>query len=192
MPSLRITALTAATAVLAVAPLALTACGGDAVSPTATPGSAAVSTPASALTIDDAWVKTADKGMSAAFGTLVNHTGTEINIVSGTTPSSPMVELHEVVGMSGDMKMQPVRGGFTVPAGGRLELRPGGFHLMLMDVRTPIKPGDQVAFTLTLKDGNKIGFTALGKAFNGGNENYKPGDMSSSPSASASPSMSGM
>lgn len=171
--------LPVAAAVLA-ASLTLAACGEDepttAVPSASVPAATAASaSPAAVLTIDDAWVKTADKGMSAAFGTLVNHTGADITIVSGTTPVSPMVELHEVVGSDGEMKMQPVKGGFTVPANGKLELKSGGFHIMLMDVKTPIKPGDQVAFTLTLKDGTKIDFTALGKAFKGGNENYKSG-----------------
>jgi copper(I)-binding protein len=171
--------LPVAAAALIAASLALTACGDDkpttAVPSASAPVATAAASPAAALTIDDAWVKTADKGMSAAFGTLVNHTGADITIVSGTTPASPMVELHEVVGSDGEMKMQPVKGGFTVPANGKLELKSGGFHIMLMNVKTPIKPGDQVAFTLALKDGTKIDFTALGKAFKGGNENYKAG-----------------
>jgi periplasmic copper chaperone A len=168
------------TAAILAALLTLAACGDD--KPTAAVPSApapaaatASASPAAVLTIDDAWVKTADKGMSAAFGTLVNHTGADITIASGTTPVSPMIELHEVAGSGGEMKMQPVKGGFTVPPNGRLELKPGGFHIMLMNVKTPIKPGDQVAFTLTLKDGTKIDFTALGKAFKGGNENYRSG-----------------
>ncbi|GLZ10642.1 hypothetical protein Acsp04_08770 [Actinomadura sp. NBRC 104425] len=120
-------------------------------------------------------MKTADKGMSAAFGTLVNTTGAAITVTSAATPASPEVELHEVAGSGGEMKMRPVKGGFTVPAGGRLELKPGGYHIMLMDLAKPIRPGDRVPFTLTLAGGGTVEFTALGKSFQGGNENYEPG-----------------
>jgi copper(I)-binding protein len=159
---------------------AMTACGGDDQGTAATgspaPASAsAAATPAAApLRITDPWVKTADKGMTAAFGTLVNTTGTDITITEAATPASSKVELHEVAGAAGEMKMQPVNGGFVVPANGKLELKPGGFHIMLMDVTRPIEPGDQVAFTLTLAGGAKAEFTALAKAFQGGNESYAP------------------
>jgi copper(I)-binding protein len=162
---------------LALLALPLAACGGG----NDTAGAAATATPAAsaqapkaALTITDPWVKTADKGMTAAFGTITN-TGAEVTIVSAATPASPKVELHEVVGDGGEMKMRARQGGFTVPAGGRLELKPGGYHIMLMDVTGPIEPGRQVAFTLTLADRSTIAFSALAKDYNGGNETYAPG-----------------
>ncbi|GAA3938746.1 hypothetical protein GCM10023085_20210 [Actinomadura viridis] len=165
---------------LAAAVLALAACSGS--EPEAAPRTGAATSPAvhgsaaaAPLTVVDPWVKTADKGMSAAFGTLVNTTGAEITVVSAATPASPSVELHEVTGAAGKMTMRPREGGFVIPARGRLDLRPGGFHIMLMDVVRPVRPGDPVAFTLTLKDGGTVRFTALGKAFKGGNETYRPG-----------------
>ena len=45
---------------------------------------------------------------------------------------------------------------------------------MMMDVKTPVKPGDEVSVTLTLADGEKVEFTAVGKDFAGGNESYQP------------------
>ncbi|GAA3202420.1 copper chaperone PCu(A)C [Actinocorallia longicatena] len=178
-------------AVLALA-LTLSACGGSD-DPAPVKAAPAASTPiastpiastpiastptlaAPSLTVTGQWVKTADKGMSAAFGTLVNDTGADITVVAATTPASPMVELHEVLGAGGEMKMQPRKGGFTVPAHGRLELKPGGLHIMLMNVTEPIEPGAEIAFTLKLEDGTTVPFTALGKAFKGGNEKYAPG-----------------
>lgn len=172
---------TTAAAPLAAACLALAGCGGgdsaaDAPSsPAASSASPASSGRAAALTVQDAWVKAADKGMTAAFGVLVNTTGSAITVASAVTPASPKVELHEVADSGGEAKMRPVQGGFTVPAGGRLELKPGGYHIMLMDLAKPIRPGDQVAFTLALAGGGTVEFTAVGKSFQGGNENYEPG-----------------
>lgn len=163
---------------------ALSACGtGEAASPPASPGAAAsqaASAPpstAAALTITDPWVKTTKEGMTAAFGTIVNHTGADVTVVSGATPLSPMVELHEVVEAEGKMVMRPKEGGFVIPASGSHVLSPGGDHIMLMDVAKEVKPGAEVPFTLTLGDGGTFEFTALGKDFAGGNEEYKGGDM---------------
>lgn len=139
---------------------------------------AAAQTPASAaaapLSISDPWVKTARSGMSAAFATLVNTTGAAVTVVAASTPVSPSVELHEVVGDGGTTTMRRKQGGFVIPAGGWHVLQPGGDHIMLMDVRTAVEPGAEVPFTLTLKDGRTVSFTAVAKDFAGANESYAP------------------
>lgn len=166
---------------LAFGSAALTGCGSDDTS--AKEGSAAPSASASAsesgatapLVFENAWVKAAEKGMSAAFGTLVNTTGAEVTVVSAATPVSPMVELHEVAGTGGQTRMKEKDGGFVIPAGGELELKPGGHHIMLMGLEQKLEPGGEVAFTLNLKDGTKADVTAVVKSFQGGNETYAPG-----------------
>jgi copper(I)-binding protein len=145
---------------------------------TTTASPAAAQAPASAaaapLSISDPWVKTARSGMSAAFATLVNTTGEAVTVVAARTPVSPNVELHEVVGDGGTTTMRRKQGGFVIPAGGRHVLQPGGDHIMLMDVRTAVEPGAEVPFTLTLKDGRTVSFTAVAKDFAGANESYAP------------------
>lgn len=154
-------------AVVAALGAGLVACdGGKQAAPAPSKASAPVA-------VADAWVKTADEGMSAAFGTLRNTTGAELTIVSATSPVSAM-ELHEVVVDGGKMVMRPKAAGFTIPAGGAHQLRPGGDHLMLMGLKSPVRAGDQVSFTLRLKDGRSVAFTAPAKPFAGANENYVP------------------
>lgn len=128
---------------------------------------------AASLTIKDPWVKAADAEMTAAFGTLVNQTGRDLTVVGATSPASP-IELHEVAMQDGKMVMRPKEGGLVVKAGGTHELSPGGDHLMLLQPSGPIKPGDQVRFTLTLADGSTVPFTAVAKPFAGGGESYAP------------------
>ncbi|MEU8175465.1 copper chaperone PCu(A)C [Microbispora hainanensis] len=138
---------------------------------------AAAQTPVSAaapLSVADPWVKTARSGMSAAFATLVNTTGEAVTVVTASTPVSPSVELHEVVGDGGTTTMRRKEGGIVIPAGGRHVLQPGGDHIMLMNVRKAIEPGTEVPFTLTLKDGRTVSFTAVAKDFAGANESYAP------------------
>ncbi|WP_220499345.1 copper chaperone PCu(A)C [Microbispora sp. H10949] len=158
---------------------ATAACGSEepssasAASPSAV--AASPSSAPAALSITDPWVKTAKKGMTAAFGTLVNNSDSDVTVIAGSTPAAPMVELHEVVESKGKMVMRPKKGGFVVPAHGSHVLQPGGDHIMVMDVPSEIKPGSEVPFTLELKGGGTYTFTALGKDFAGAKENYQPG-----------------
>lgn len=170
--------------VAVAAALLIGACGSGS-TPPAGATAPAPTTPATASGViaRDMWVKTAKSGMSAAFGTLTNTTNADITIVSAAATVSARVELHEVAGVDGEMVMRPKESGFVIPAGGTHELKPGGDHLMLMDVTTPVRPGDEVTFTLTFADGTTAQFTAVGKDFAGGNENYQPG-----PKATADPS----
>lgn len=163
------TALTRLGAVFVVSLLALTGC-------------AAASAPADtlagdAITIDDAWVKSADEGMSAAFGTLGNDGDDDVTVISVTSDASSMLELHETVeNEAGEMVMREVEGGFVIPAGGTLALEPGANHIMLMDLASPLQAGDEATFTLTFSDDSTYEFTAPVKDYSGANENYESGD----------------
>jgi len=165
--------------VLAAAALALAGCaqGGSPASNSST----SATQNATPLTVSEPWVKTADTGMSAAFGTIRNATDEEVTIVGVSTPASPMVELHEtVMGANGTMQMQAKQGGFVIPAHGELALAPGGDHIMLMGLAKPILAGDEVSFELKTSDGGTVDFTAQGKDFAGANENYMPGEGATS------------
>lgn len=133
---------------------------------------------ADSLTITDAWVKSADEGMSAAFGVLENSSGEDIVVESAESAASSMLELHETVeNDSGEMVMQQKEGGFVIPAGSSFVLEPGGNHIMLMDVTAPLVAGAEVTFTLTLSDGSTFHFTAPVKDYSGATEEYVGGDM---------------
>jgi copper(I)-binding protein len=170
---------TRATAVPALILLAVTtlfaATGCAPASEQAAPATAV--TAAESISIQDAWVKAADEGMSAAFGTLENSGDTDITVVSAQSPASTMIELHETVeNDAGEMVMQAKDGGFVIPANGSLELAPGGNHIMLMGLTAPVQAGDESTFTLTLDDGSTYEFTAPAKDYAGANETYE-GDM---------------
>ncbi len=157
--------------------LTLAGCGGtdSSTDADASPAAAENSTQADALDISDPWVKAADSGMTAGFGTLSNSSDSDVVVTAAESPAAPMVELHEVVDGDGGMAMQPVEGGFTVPAGGELVLEPGGYHLMLMDLAEPIEPGATVEFTLTMGDGSTTEVESTVKRFTGADESYRSG-----------------
>lgn len=163
--------------VAALAATALLAACGSSSSTTAASSAPA----ASGVTASDPWVKSAKEGMTAAFLTLTNTTGTEQVLVSASTPVSPMVQLHEMAMKDGQMVMQEKKGGIAIPAGGTAVLEPGGNHIMLMGLNAPVTAGEQVPLTLTFASGLTLEVSAVGKDFTGAQESYDP-----------SPSMSGM
>jgi copper(I)-binding protein len=156
---------------------------------TNSPSVSSTAASAGAMTATDAWVKTVDTGMTAAFMTITNSGDATDTLVAATTPASGMVQLHEMVMSNGQMVMQQKKGGIPVPAHGNAVLEPGGNHIMFMDVSAPIKAGDDVVLTLTFKSGATMTVTAVAKDYNGANESYQPSpaaSMSMSPSASMS------
>ena len=159
-------------AVLAVSLLALTGCTGE-----KSPADAVSAPAGDVVTIQDAWVKSAAEGMSAAFGTLSNSGDEDVTVVSVASEASPMIELHETVeNDAGEMVMRQIEGGFVIPAGGTLALEPGANHIMLMGLAAPLTAGDEVTFTLTFSDDSTYEFTAPVKDYSGANENYEGGD----------------
>ncbi|MBD5785700.1 copper chaperone PCu(A)C [Cellulosimicrobium terreum] len=172
--------LLAGAGVLALA-AALTACASDTDAGAAAPEPAAATTEADALSVDDPWVKAADEGMTAAFGTLTNDSDADVRIVSATSDATSSMELHEMAaGDDGEMVMRQKEGGIVVEAGATHELAPGGDHLMFMGVTEPIEPGADVTVTLTAEDGSTFEFTAPARTFSGAEEEYDgegTGDM---------------
>ena len=137
-------------------------------------GRGAAVTP-SPLTLKDGWAKAADTGMSAAFGVVVNPGPKPIRVIGANSPYAKAIQLHEVVAKDGAMVMQQKAGGFTIPAGGMLELKPGGNHLMFMGITRPITPGTLVPVTLITADGGQLRTTVMAKVFSGANESYDGG-----------------
>lgn len=168
-------------AAFAVAAL-LGACGSDSTSTSgeATPSATSATTaPAEGLSVTEAWVKTTEGSdmatMTGAFMTVLNDTDADVSLVSATSPGVPKVEIHEVVVLDGKNVMQPKAGGIPVPAGGFATLKPGGDHVMLMDLTAPLKVGDEVAITLTFDNGETVDVKAPVKEFTEEMEHYHTG-----------------
>ena len=167
MPARHRRLLATCAAMLALATVA--ACGDS-----ADPATPAPSGSATTLTMTDPWVKAATTGMTAAFGTLRNPTDRDLVVMSASSGAAATMELHETAMVDGKMAMRPKQGGFQVPAHGSHELKPGGDHLMLIDLTGPVQPGADLRITLPLADASTVTFTAVGKVFAGGNESYQP------------------
>lgn len=177
---MRITTIRAVTASAALAlTLGLGACGGSTTTTsTTTPAATAAkaSGQAASVTVSDPWVKAVDTGMTGAFFVLKNTGSSPVHLVSAKSTISPMMQLHEtVMGTGGTMAMQEKPGGFTIPAGGSHEFKPGSDHVMFMGISAPVKSGTTVTFTLAFEDGSTLPVTAEVRTFTGAKETYVPG-----------------
>lgn len=102
--------------------------------------------------VKDAWVRATVPGQSAtgAFMTLKAKSNTRLVGVSSAVAG--VAEVHEMKMDGGVMKMRALEGGLALPQGSPVELKPGGYHLMLMDLKQPLKKDSTVALTLILRD----------------------------------------
>lgn len=88
-------------------------------------------------------------GTGAIYLTVINGTTDEEHLVSASSPVAQAVELHETVNDNGVMRMSHQPEGFVIPSGGKLELMPGGKHVMLIGLSAPLAVGDTVELILT-------------------------------------------
>ena len=104
----------------------------------------------------DPYVRAMPPGQSVSAAFLgLNNTGKEDHaLVAVETPAAMMVELHEHTMADGMMQMREVEK-IDLPAGATVELNPGGLHIMLMGLKSQLKPGDEVEITLIYSDGSK-------------------------------------
>lgn len=109
------------------------------------------------VTVHDAWVREpmGGRNMTGAFAIVENSGATPRAVVAASSDVSDTVELHEMKNENGMMRMSPVKQ-FDIPARGRLELKPGSFHVMLFDMKKKLADGDRITLTLTLDDGSKV------------------------------------
>lgn len=109
--------------------------------------------------IFNAWARPTAPGIpnSAVYGLLVNLQGDMDTLVSASTDAAEVVELHEVTIGEGDvMQMRPVEGGLAIPPASYLELKPGGLHIMLINLTEPLVEGQQIELTLTFEHAGDV------------------------------------
>lgn len=106
--------------------------------------------------VQNAWARATVKGQMAtgAFMTLIAKEGTRL--VGATSPVAGVAQVHEMKMENGVMKMAEVKGGLELPAGKAVELKPGGFHIMLMDLKEPVLKDSTVPVTLIFKDAKGV------------------------------------
>ncbi|WMP19436.1 copper chaperone PCu(A)C [Thiothrix lacustris] len=108
---------------------------------------------ADSITIENPEVRSAAPGqmVTGAFMTLKNTSATDIDLTTAHSDIASATEIHESSMKDGMMQMEKVDK-ITIPANGSAELKPGGFHIMMMDLKTPLNSGEKTSITLTFSD----------------------------------------
>jgi periplasmic copper chaperone A len=104
---------------------------------------------ASDVKIEGAWVRSAVEGQKGTGGYMKLTAPANMKLVAVASPVAGLSEVHEMK-MEGDvMKMAAIKGGLELPAGKAVELKPGGYHLMLLDLKQALKVDSHIPVTLT-------------------------------------------
>ena len=110
------------------------------------------------LVITQAWSRATPGGAKIAGGFLtIENKGAapdRLTAVSGDVAGK--VEIHEMAMNNGVMTMRPLDKGLSIEPGKTVKLAPGGLHLMLMDLKRPLKQGDKVPLTLEFEKAGKV------------------------------------
>jgi copper(I)-binding protein len=127
----------------------------------------------SPIKVEDAWARRAPmaahpahggmSGMSgmastangAVYATIRNAGSSDDVLVSATSSAADKIELHQTKNEAGVMTMRPIDK-LPVPAGGTVEMKPGGYHVMLLGLKRDLNPGDSVPVTLMFQNAGPI------------------------------------
>ncbi len=140
------------------------------------------------LVITQAWSRATPGGAKVGGGylTIQNKGSAADRLIGGSADVADKVQVHEMATTNGVMTMRPLDKGLSIEPGKTVKLSPGGYHLMLLDLKSPLKQGDQVPVTLEFEKAGKVKLTfdvqgvgAKGPA--GAGETGGPKDMKKMP-----------
>jgi copper(I)-binding protein len=110
------------------------------------------------LVITQAWSRATPGGAKIGGGylTIENKGPVADRLIGGSGDVAGKVEVHEMAMNNGVMTMRPLDKGLTIEPGKTVKLAPGGYHLMLFDLKSPLKQGDKVPLTLEFEKAGKV------------------------------------
>jgi copper(I)-binding protein len=110
------------------------------------------------LVITQGWSRATPGGAKVGGGylTIENKGSTADRLIGGSAEIAGKVQLHEMAMNNGVMTMRPLDEGLVIEPGKTVKLAPGGLHLMLLDLKNPLKQGDKVPVTLEFEKAGKV------------------------------------
>lgn len=108
------------------------------------------------VNVQDAWVRATVAHQKATGAFMRLNASSDARLVGASSPVAGIVEIHEMAMVKDVMQMRAVSG-LDLPAGQTVELKPGGYHVMLLDLKGQVKEGDMVPLTLVVegRDGKR-------------------------------------
>ena len=116
------------------------------------------------LVLDHAWSRATPGGAKVGGGylTIDNKGAAADRLIGGSSPVAGKVEVHAMAMNNGVMTMRLLKDGLPIPAGQSVKLAPGGNHIMLMELKAPLKKGDKVPVTLKFEKAGEVKVTSRG------------------------------
>jgi periplasmic copper chaperone A len=110
------------------------------------------------LVITQAWTRATPNGakIGGGFLTIENKGSTPDRLIGGSTDAASKIEVHEMAMKDGVMTMRPLDNGLTIDPGKTVKLAPGGYHLMMFDLKDQLKQGDTVPVTLKFEKAGEV------------------------------------
>ena len=107
---------------------------------------------AQSVTISNPWVRATVQGQKATGAFMTVTSKENAKLVAVSSPVAGIVEIHEMKMDKDVMKMAALPSGLDLPAGKPVDLKPGSYHIMLMDLKLPLNKDVSVPLTLTIQD----------------------------------------
>ncbi|MCO5100697.1 MAG: copper chaperone PCu(A)C [Burkholderiaceae bacterium] len=101
--------------------------------------------------VDGPWARATVAGQQASGAFMTLTSSSDARLVGVQSPAAGNAEIHEMTLENNVMRMHAIDS-LPLPAGKPVELRPGGYHLMLLELKKPLDAGQSVALTLTIED----------------------------------------
>ncbi len=194
----RASGLIAATALVAGGALFASACGDDdstATTPTTAATTAPGGSPAAGvvklgnLEISNLSARSTTSDVAGLYFTVKNTGPADTLTAVKVDPAvAGMAQVHEMVAEGATMKMQEMKDGLAIPANGTVELKPGGYHVMVMNLKTPLKDGEMVHVELVFAKAGTVKVEAKVQVLGSGGSSMTPGAQSGMGSATAAAS----
>jgi copper(I)-binding protein len=108
------------------------------------------------VTVTDAWARATVQGQKATGAFMKITAKDNAKLVGVSSPVAGVAEIHEMKMEKDVMKMAALPNGLDLPAGKAVELKPGGYHVMLMDLKVPLAKDSTVPVTLTFQDAKGV------------------------------------
>jgi hypothetical protein len=109
---------------------------------------------AAQVTVTEPWVRGTVPGQMATGAFMLLKSAADAKLVEARSPVAGVVEIHEMKLENNVMRMRAIAA-LDLPAGRAVELKPGGYHVMLMDLKQPVKEGEVVPVTLIVDTGGR-------------------------------------
>jgi uncharacterized protein YcnI/copper(I)-binding protein len=113
------------------------------------------------ITVASPWTRATPRGAKVAGGYLkvTNNGAAADRLVGGVSDIAGRIEIHEMAMSGGVMQMRPLNAGLELKAGQSLELKPGGYHMMFLDLKRQLKQGETIKATLQFEKAGKVDVT---------------------------------